>query len=60
MSNKQQDKKEVVLENSYVVMKGDTLYSISKKLNISVSDLIKTNNIKDNTISIDQTLKIIK
>jgi LysM repeat protein len=60
LSNKQQDKKEVVLENSYVVMKGDTLYSISKKFNISVSDLIKTNNIKDNTISIDQTLKIIK
>jgi flagellum-specific peptidoglycan hydrolase FlgJ len=60
LSNKQQDKKEVVLENSYVVVKGDTLYSISKKFNISVSDLIKTNNIKDNTISIDQTLKIIK
>lgn len=60
LSNKQQDKKEVVLKNSYVVVKGDTLYSISKKFNISVSDLIKTNNIKDNTISIDQTLKIIK
>jgi LysM repeat protein len=60
LSNKQQDKKEVVLENSYLVVKGDTLYSISKKFNISVSDLIKTNNIKDNTISIDQTLKIIK
>jgi flagellum-specific peptidoglycan hydrolase FlgJ len=60
LSNKQQDKKEVVLENSYVVVKGDTLYSISKKFNISVSDLIKTNNIKDNTISIDQTLKIVK
>ena len=60
LSNNQQDKKEVASENSYVVVKGDTLYSISKKFNISVSELIKTNNIKDNTLSIDQTLKITK
>ena len=60
LSNNQQDKKEVVSENSYVVVKGDTLYSISKKFNISVSELVKTNNIKDNTLSIDQTLKITK
>ena len=60
LSNNQQDKKEVASENSYVVVKGDTLYSISKKFNISVYELVKTNNIKDNTLSIDQTLKITK
>ena len=41
-------------------MKGDTLYSISKKFNISVPELVKINDIENNTISIGQTLKIIK
>ena len=48
------------IENKHVVKKGDTLYSISKKFNISVSELVKINDIKNNTISIGQTLKIIK
>ena len=40
------------------VVKGDTLYSISKRYNISVEDLKKKNNISDAAISIGQTLQI--
>ncbi|MEC4049545.1 glucosaminidase domain-containing protein [Flavobacterium sp. SUN046] len=44
--------------NSHLVSKGDTLYSISKKYNISVEDLKKKNNLIDNAISIGQSLII--
>ena len=44
--------------NRYVVVKGDTLYSISKKYNIPVDELKKQNNIFDNAISIGQTVII--
>jgi flagellum-specific peptidoglycan hydrolase FlgJ len=40
------------------VIKGDTLYSISKRYNISIEDLKKKNNINDNSISIGQSLQI--
>tara|TARA_B100000795_G_scaffold269959_1_gene261373 strand:+ start:865 stop:1695 length:831 start_codon:yes stop_codon:yes gene_type:complete len=39
------------------VKKGDTLYSIARKFNISVSKLKQVNNLKNNTISIGQVLK---
>lgn len=42
----------------YVVAKGDTLYSISKKYNIPIEELKKQNNIFDNAISIGQTILI--
>ena len=42
----------------YQVSQGDTLYSISKKFNISIDDLKRKNNIEDNAISIGQNLKI--
>ncbi len=42
--------------NQYEVQKGDTLYSISKKFNISIEEIKKQNNIVDNAISIGQTL----
>lgn len=44
--------------NQYVVQQGDTLYSISKKFNISVEELKRQNNIFDNAISIGQTILI--
>ena len=44
----------------YVVVKGDTLYSISKKYNIPIEDLKRQNNIFDNAISIGQPILIIK
>ncbi len=40
----------------YQVIKGDTLYSISKKFNVSIDDLKKKNNISDNPLSIGQSL----
>ena len=40
----------------YEVQQGDTLYSISKKFNISIEEIKKQNNISDNAISIGQTL----
>jgi len=43
---------------TYIVQKGDTLYSIAKKYNTTV-DMIKTsNNLTTNTLSIGQNLKI--
>lgn len=44
--------------NTYIVEKGDTLWSISKKNNISVNELKELNNLTSNTISIGQVLKI--
>ena len=46
------------IENTHLVTKGDTLYSISKKYNISVDDLKKKNNLIDNAIAIGQSLII--
>ena len=42
----------------YIVKKGDTLYSISRKTNLSVSELKKRNNLKSNIISIGQRLQL--
>ena len=52
--------KEVKRDNSkeYIVSKGDTLYSISRKYGVSVSDLKSWNDLPDNTISIGQILKV--
>ncbi|MDI6044926.1 glucosaminidase domain-containing protein [Flavobacterium yafengii] len=43
---------------SYVVQKGDTLYSISKKFDLKVDDLKQKNNLSDNTLSIGQRLVV--
>lgn len=52
-------KEQVVINpKEYRVVQGDTLYSISKKFKISVTELKNKNNISDNTISIGQSLKI--
>lgn len=40
----------------YIVIKGDTLYSISKKFNIAIDDLKKKNNIVDNALSLGQSI----
>lgn len=42
----------------YEVVPGDTMYSISKKFNISIDDLKKYNDIQENTLSIGQNLKV--
>ena len=43
---------------SYVVQKGDTLYSISRKFELRVEELKQKNNLGDNTISIGQRLVV--
>lgn len=50
--------KKDIEEDSYIVEKGDTLWSIAKKNNISVNELKELNNLTSNTISIGQILKI--
>ncbi|MGY8946344.1 MAG: glucosaminidase domain-containing protein [Flavobacteriales bacterium] len=47
-------------DQNHMVKKGDTLFSISKKYNISVSDLVKINKLNGNTISLGQSLKTKK
>lgn len=42
----------------YTVKAGDNLYSIAKKNDISVDEIIKLNNLKSNLLSIGQQLKI--
>ena len=43
---------------TYIVKKGDTLYSISNRYNISVDELKRINNLTSNTLSIGQMLKL--
>lgn len=45
-------------ETTYEVKKGDTLYSISKRFAISLDELKKLNNLKDDIISLGQKLII--
>ncbi|HEX8268286.1 MAG TPA: glucosaminidase domain-containing protein [Flavobacterium sp.] len=44
--------------DSYRVSAGETLYSISKKFNLTVDELKKKNNMQDNAIAIGQYLKV--
>lgn len=44
--------------DTYEVTQGDTLYSISRRFNISVDDLKRKNDLQDNAISIGQNLII--
>ena len=44
--------------NSYIVKSGDTLYSIAKQYNTSVSDLKQINGLTSDILSIGQVLKI--
>ena len=43
-------------KDSYIVQKGDTLYSISKKMNIPIETIKKINKLDNNTLSIGQIL----
>ena len=55
------EKREVNLAQGgdyYTIQQGDTLYSLSKRFNLTVDDLKKLNNMSDNTISIGQQIKI--
>ena len=49
---------EGITTNTYVVQKGDTLYSIANKLGTTVSELKKENNLTTNTLQIGEVLRI--
>lgn len=49
---------EEITTNTYVVQKGDSLYSIANKLGTTVSELKKENNLTSNTLQIGEVLRI--
>lgn len=52
------DDEEMNMYVNYTVLKGDSLYSIAKKYNISVDIIKDINNLENNNLSIGQLLKI--
>ena len=48
--------KPILADGTYTVVKGDTLYSLSKKFNISIEELKRKNNMTDNSLSLGQTI----
>ena len=46
------------ISNTYIVQRGDTLYSIANKLGTTVNELKRINNLEDNTLSIGQVLRV--
>jgi flagellum-specific peptidoglycan hydrolase FlgJ len=57
-SNNELPKDSSVTSQSHQVAKGDTLYSISRKYNVTIQDLKKRNNISNDTLSVGQNLII--
>ena len=49
---------EGITTNTYVVQKGDSLYSIANKLGTTISELKKENNLTSNTLQIGEVLRI--
>lgn len=45
-------------EESYIVQSGDTLYSIARKFNTNVNELIRLNNLSDIALRVGQILKL--
>lgn len=43
-------------EREYIVMKGDTLYSLSKKFNVSIDEIKRNNNMKSDSLSVGQVI----
>ncbi|MFD0989049.1 LysM peptidoglycan-binding domain-containing protein [Mariniflexile jejuense] len=48
----------VTKKASHIVEKGETLYSISKKYNMTVVELQQLNGLTDNALNIGQTLRV--
>ncbi|MDP3352904.1 MAG: glucosaminidase domain-containing protein [Flavobacteriaceae bacterium] len=53
-------KPDVITLTEHEVVKGDTLYSISKKYNLTVDELVKINDLNGTAISIGQKLVVSK
>lgn len=45
-------------ENTYIVKRGDTLYSIATRFNTSIEEIKRINNLTSNTLQIGQILKL--
>lgn len=60
LGKKGRNRREVRQNNSigYIVQKGDTLYSISKRFNITVEILKENNNLNSNNIAVGQELNV--
>lgn len=50
------EKAEMSTPNTYTIKKGDTLYSVAKKFDLSVSDLMDLNNLTDTALNIGKQL----
>jgi LysM repeat protein len=48
------------LNGKHLVVKGDTLYNISNRYNITIANLIEWNNIQNNIIKLGTYLKVVK
>ena len=57
---KKYKKEEIIELNNHIVLKGETLYSISKKYGLTVEELKRFNGLNSNEINIGQTLSLIK
>jgi lipoprotein NlpD len=44
--------------NTHTVVKGDTMYNVCKRYNISVAQLMQWNNLSEQSIKLGQVLKI--
>ena len=49
---------EAPIDNYYIVKKGDTLYSIAKKFNITINEIKESNNLSNDILNIGQKLLI--
>lgn len=54
-----QRKEKLVLRNTYIVKKGDTLWSISRTTGVPLKDLRKLNNLSGDLIKAGQKLKLL-
>lgn len=59
-SNYEENKDYSLYIDHYIVQKGDTLYTIAKKFDTSVDDIISLNNLPNNEINIGESLLIPK
>ena len=58
VDNKTVSNNKTELYSKYVVKQGDTIYSIARKNNMKVAEILKINNLDSNAIAIGQILKI--
>jgi flagellum-specific peptidoglycan hydrolase FlgJ len=58
VESKNQNQNSISAEKTYTVKVGDTLYNISQRYDLSVEKLIELNSIKNNIITVGQTLRL--